>query len=198
MSSAGSAPPSSEFDSGGSDSKGKKVREETRGIVIENELRRTKTNKLKVKHDERTGKPVLKNGKMFLNLLVKLLRDTIPTSTLCWKDVKKDDLDLIFQRLDAEMVASREEALPQPQAKAHETTDLADLANPSLSAESIVGPPPIDEYAIMTQSLGTRSRWQKGLGSLHRLKTVGGSRAAGTSSVAAMQREHAKMIASLK
>ncbi|PON47382.1 hypothetical protein PanWU01x14_244660 [Parasponia andersonii] len=50
----------------------------------------------------------------------------------------------------------------------------------------------------MTQSLGTRSRWQKGLGSLPQLKIVGGPRVAGTSSVAAMQREHTETIASLK
>ncbi|PON70558.1 hypothetical protein PanWU01x14_079320 [Parasponia andersonii] len=97
MSSAGSVPPGSGLDSGGSDPKGKRMREETRGIVIEKELRRTKTNKLKVKHDELTGKPVLKNGKIFLNLLAKLLRDTISASTLSWKDVKMEDLDLNFQ-----------------------------------------------------------------------------------------------------
>ncbi|PON42020.1 hypothetical protein PanWU01x14_284890 [Parasponia andersonii] len=82
MSSAGNAPPDSGLGSGGSDPKGKKVREETRGIAIEKEPRRTKTNKLKVKQDEHIRKPVLKNGKMFLNLFAKLLRDTISASTL--------------------------------------------------------------------------------------------------------------------
>ncbi|PON44700.1 Metallo-dependent phosphatase-like [Parasponia andersonii] len=60
---------------------------------------------------------------------------------------------------EAEMVASREKALTLAQAQAHETIDPTDLANLSSSAEFVVGPPPIDEYAIMTQSLGTHSRW---------------------------------------
>ncbi|PON76865.1 hypothetical protein PanWU01x14_031850 [Parasponia andersonii] len=77
-----------------------RVREETRGIAIEKEIRRAKVTKLKVQHDKQTGKLVLKHGKIFLNLLAKLVRDTIPASTLAWKDVKKEDLDLIFERLD--------------------------------------------------------------------------------------------------
>ncbi|PON62517.1 hypothetical protein PanWU01x14_138380 [Parasponia andersonii] len=56
----------------------------------------------------------------------------------------------------AEMVASREEALTQAQAQAQE---IADPVDPALSAESVVGPTTIDEYAIMTQSLGTCSWW---------------------------------------
>ncbi|PON36979.1 hypothetical protein TorRG33x02_348290 [Trema orientale] len=93
------------------------------------------------------------------------------------------------------MIASRKETLTQAQAQAHETMDQVD---PASSAESVMGPSPIDEYAIMTQSLGTRSRWQKGLGSLPRLKSVGGPRAASTSHVVVMQREQAETIANLK
>ncbi|PON31643.1 hypothetical protein PanWU01x14_368310 [Parasponia andersonii] len=93
------------------------------------------------------------------------------------------------------MVASRKEALTQAQAKAHEITDPVDLV---LSAESIVGPIEIGEYAIMTQSLGTYLRWQKGVGSLPRLKSVGGPRATSISNIATMQRKHTETIASLK
>ncbi|PON71632.1 hypothetical protein PanWU01x14_070870, partial [Parasponia andersonii] len=95
-----SLPPSTGSSSDGSNPKGKRVREETRRIAIEKELRQVKVAKLKVQHGEQTGKPVLKYGNMFLNLLAKLVRDTIPASTLAWKDVKKEDLDLIFERLD--------------------------------------------------------------------------------------------------
>ncbi|PON85534.1 hypothetical protein TorRG33x02_186830, partial [Trema orientale] len=77
-----------------------------------------------------------------------------------------------------EMIASKEEALTQGQAQAHETTNQAD---PTSSAESVMGPPPIDEDTIMTQSLGTHSRWQKGLDSLPWLKSIEGLRAASTS-----------------
>ncbi|PON76866.1 hypothetical protein PanWU01x14_031860 [Parasponia andersonii] len=50
----------------------------------------------------------------------------------------------------------------------------------------------------MTQSLGTHLRWQKGVASLPRLKSVGGPRATSISNVAAIQREHAETIASMK
>ncbi|PON60655.1 hypothetical protein PanWU01x14_150730 [Parasponia andersonii] len=93
------------------------------------------------------------------------------------------------------MVAWREEALTQAQAQAHE---IADLVDPTLSVESVVGPVAIDEYAIMTQSLGTRSRWQKEVSSLPRLKNVGGPKAASISNVAAVQCEHAETITNLK
>ncbi|PON60857.1 hypothetical protein PanWU01x14_149860 [Parasponia andersonii] len=69
MSSAGSAPPNSGSSSDGSGPKGKRFREEMRGIAIEKELKRAKVAKLKVQHDEQMGKLVLKHGKMFLNLL---------------------------------------------------------------------------------------------------------------------------------
>ncbi|PON48931.1 hypothetical protein PanWU01x14_233320 [Parasponia andersonii] len=257
MSSAGSAAPSSRSSSDGSNPKGKRIREETRGIAIEKWLRRAKVAKVKVQHDEWIGKPVLKHGKMFLNLLAKLVRDMIPASTLAWKDAIKEDLDLIFERLDlskassqnsenmskqlytpgqgslsignlktrelmslidcfeerhfknnswrneynqqkqAEMIASRDEALTQAQAQA-QAHEIANLVDPTLSAESIVGPISIDEYAIMTQSLGTRSRWQKGVGSFPRLKNVGGPRATSKSNVATVQCEHAETITSLK
>ncbi|PON44409.1 hypothetical protein PanWU01x14_267170 [Parasponia andersonii] len=99
------------------------------------------------------------------------------------------------QQKHAEMIASREEALTQAQAQAHEITDPVD---PALSAKSVMGPISIDEYAIMTQSLGTRSRWQKRVGSLPRLKSVGGPRATSISNDTAVQCEHAETIASLK
>ncbi|PON56055.1 hypothetical protein PanWU01x14_184140 [Parasponia andersonii] len=85
------------------------------------------------------------------------------------------------------MVASREEALTQAQAQAHEIVDPVD---PALSAESVVSPIAIDEYAIITQPLGTRSRWQKGVGSLPQLKSVGGPKATSIINVAVVQCDH--------
>ncbi|PON79180.1 hypothetical protein PanWU01x14_012960 [Parasponia andersonii] len=93
------------------------------------------------------------------------------------------------------MIASREEALTQAQAQSHK---IADLVDPALSTESVVGPISIDEYVTMTQSLGTRSRWQKEVGSLPQLKSVRGLRATSISNVTAVQHEHAETIASLK
>ncbi|PON39142.1 hypothetical protein PanWU01x14_307120 [Parasponia andersonii] len=69
----GSAPPGSRLSSDGSDPKGKRVREEMRGITIEKKLRREKFTNLKMQHDERTGKPILKHGQIFLNSLIKLV-----------------------------------------------------------------------------------------------------------------------------
>ncbi|PON46229.1 hypothetical protein PanWU01x14_253530 [Parasponia andersonii] len=37
---------------------------------------------------------------MFLNILAKTVRDTIPTSTPTWKDVKKEDIELILNRME--------------------------------------------------------------------------------------------------
>ncbi|PON74315.1 hypothetical protein PanWU01x14_051470 [Parasponia andersonii] len=101
------------------------------------------------------------------------------------------------QQKYAKMIASREEALTQAQAQA-QVHEIADPMDPALSAEFVVGPISIDEYAIMTQSLGTRSRWQKGIGSLSRLKSVGGPRATSISNVAAVQHKHTETITSLK
>ncbi|PON99127.1 hypothetical protein TorRG33x02_049870 [Trema orientale] len=77
------------------------------------------------------------------------------------------------------MVTSRAEVLTQTQS--HAQSELGDGAS---SAESVVGPEQVDEFQIMSKALGTRSRWQKGLGALPRLKSVGGPRAASTGHVA--------------
>ena len=77
------------------------------------------------------------------------------------------------------MVTSRAEALAQTQACTQ--SELGDAAS---SAESVVRPKQVDEFQIMSRALGTRSRWQKGLGALPRLKSVGGPRAASTGQVA--------------
>ncbi|PON57916.1 hypothetical protein PanWU01x14_170060 [Parasponia andersonii] len=98
MSSHKSAPLATSVTSGSSfgddrqDPKGKRVREETRGCSIENKLRRLKTDRLKVEFCAKTGKPILDHGKMFLNILAKIVRDTIPPSAPTWKDVKKEDM----------------------------------------------------------------------------------------------------------
>ncbi|PON45244.1 hypothetical protein PanWU01x14_260740 [Parasponia andersonii] len=87
MSSHGSAPLATSAASGSSfgddrhDPKGKRVREETRGCLVEKELRRLKIDRLNVKFCEKTGKPIFEHGKMFLNILAKTVRDTIPAST---------------------------------------------------------------------------------------------------------------------
>ncbi|PON56968.1 hypothetical protein TorRG33x02_294880, partial [Trema orientale] len=44
---------------------------------------------------EKTKKPILDYGKMLLKILAKTVRDTILASTPTWKDVKKEDIDLI-------------------------------------------------------------------------------------------------------
>ena len=104
MSSHGSAPPASsaapDSDDDRRDPKGKRVREETRGCSVEKELRRLKTDRLKVEYCDRTEKPIFDHGKMFLNILAKTVRDTIPASTPTWKDVKKEDLELILNRME--------------------------------------------------------------------------------------------------
>ncbi|PON78388.1 hypothetical protein PanWU01x14_020260 [Parasponia andersonii] len=87
MSSHGSSPLATSAASGSSsgddkhDPKEKRVREEMRGYSIEKELRRLKTNRLKVEICEKTGKPIFDHGKIFLNILTKTIRDTIPSST---------------------------------------------------------------------------------------------------------------------
>ncbi|PON61828.1 hypothetical protein PanWU01x14_142460 [Parasponia andersonii] len=140
---------------------------------------------------------------MFLNILAKTVRDTISAFIPTWKDMKKEDIELILNRMEgsssmisqmkakshhlmpsgwrneytqeknAEMVTSRVEALTQTQSRAQ--SELGDGAS---SAESVVGPEQVDEFQIMSKALGTRSRWQKGLGAFPRLKIIGGQRAA--------------------
>ncbi|PON70432.1 hypothetical protein PanWU01x14_081010 [Parasponia andersonii] len=48
------------------------------------------------------GKPILDHDKMFLNILTKTVRDTIPASTPTWKDVKKEDIELILNRMESD------------------------------------------------------------------------------------------------
>ncbi|PON78382.1 hypothetical protein PanWU01x14_020200, partial [Parasponia andersonii] len=85
-----------------------------------------------------------------------------------------------------EMVMSRAETLTQTQSRAQ--SELGDSAS---STKSMVGPEQVDEFQIMSKTLGTRAKWQKGLGALLRLKSIGGQRAACTGQVA-------KTIATLK
>ncbi|PON70148.1 hypothetical protein PanWU01x14_083230, partial [Parasponia andersonii] len=99
MSSHGSTPLATNAASGSNsgddrhDPKGKRVRKQTRGCSVEKELRRLKTDRLKVEFCEKTGKPILDHGKMFLNILAKTVRDTIPASTPTWKDMKKEYIE---------------------------------------------------------------------------------------------------------
>ncbi|PON43016.1 hypothetical protein PanWU01x14_277880 [Parasponia andersonii] len=85
----------------------------------------------------------------------------------------------LLQEKHAEMVMSRAEAFTQTQSRAQ--SELRDGAS---SAESVVGPEQVDEFQIMSKTLGTRSRWQKGLGALPQLKSIGGQRVASTGQVA--------------
>ncbi|PON31954.1 hypothetical protein PanWU01x14_365490 [Parasponia andersonii] len=106
MSSHGSAPLVTSATSSSSsrddrhDPKGKRLREETRGCSVEKELRRLKTDRLKVEFCEKTWKPILDHDKMFLNILAKIVTDTIPASTTTWKDMKKEDIELILIRME--------------------------------------------------------------------------------------------------
>ena len=79
------------------DPKGKRIQEESRGISIEKELRRTKTFKLAVPFEAKSEKLVLKNGKMFNDMLAQYVRDSIPPTTLSWADIRKEDIERIFQ-----------------------------------------------------------------------------------------------------
>ncbi|PON53987.1 hypothetical protein PanWU01x14_198650 [Parasponia andersonii] len=49
---------------------------------------------------EKTGKPILDHGKMFFNILAKMVRDTVSASTPTWKDVKKEDIELILNWIE--------------------------------------------------------------------------------------------------
>ena len=106
MSSHGCAPPltSGASRSGTSDDrrdpKGKRVREEARGYAVMKELRRLKTNSLKIEYCDKTGKPVLHNGKIFLSILVKGIRDTISASIPSWKDVSKEHIEIILNWME--------------------------------------------------------------------------------------------------
>ncbi|PON57917.1 hypothetical protein PanWU01x14_170070 [Parasponia andersonii] len=86
----------------------------------------------------------------------------------------------------AEIVTSRAEALTQTQSRAE-----SKLRNGASSTSSMVGLEQVDKFHIVSKDLGTRSRWQKGLGALPQLKSIGGQRAAST-------RQVAKTIATLK
>ncbi|PON90387.1 hypothetical protein TorRG33x02_138560, partial [Trema orientale] len=72
------------------------------------------------------------------------------------------------------------------------------LSDQARSSESVVGLQIFDDCVIMTQNLGHCSWWQKGVGSLPRMKVVGGPRVASSSDPSAIHREQAKTIASLQ
>ncbi|PON38900.1 hypothetical protein PanWU01x14_309260 [Parasponia andersonii] len=77
------------------------------------------------------------------------------------------------------MVTYRAEALTQTQSRTQ--SELGDGAS---SVKFVVGPEQVDEFQIVSKALGTRSRWQKGLGALPGLKSIGGQRAVSTGQVA--------------
>ncbi|PON82258.1 hypothetical protein TorRG33x02_219600 [Trema orientale] len=85
------------------------------------------------------------------------------------------------QEFEAEMAEARTEALTQAQLCAQSDPLPGDAAE---SAESVVGLEPIDKFQIMNQAPGARSRWQKGLGPLPQLKSVGGKRVSSIGHVA--------------
>ncbi|PON63670.1 hypothetical protein PanWU01x14_130020, partial [Parasponia andersonii] len=150
----GSAPPGSGLGSGGSDPKEKRVKEEISGIVIEKELKRTKTNKLKAKFDYSRDNIIFMDS--IEQLMMHYLRD--------WRNTMKGNPEIrelmspidCFENRHHKQSGWRNERRWLLQGRKHLLRlrlKLKHLANPSLSTESIVGPPPIDEYAIMTQSL---------------------------------------------
>ncbi|PON65490.1 hypothetical protein PanWU01x14_116530 [Parasponia andersonii] len=181
MSSHGSTPVATSATSGSNsgddrhEPKGKRVREETRGSLVEKQLRRLKTDRLKVEFCEKTGKPILDHCKMFLNILAKMVRDTIPASTLTWKDVKKKDIELILNQMEVKFDYPWFDALfmvSRPKTRASGRRGI-------ISASGVLGllqmvSEPVPESMIMSKALGTRSRWQKGLGALPQLKSIGG------------------------
>ncbi|PON58163.1 hypothetical protein TorRG33x02_291890 [Trema orientale] len=61
-------------------------------------------------------------------------------------------------------------------------SQLAELSSSAKSSLSVVSPPPVDEYRILSQVLGQRSRWQKCLRSMSRQKVIGGLRVASSNS----------------
>ncbi|PON34538.1 hypothetical protein PanWU01x14_343590 [Parasponia andersonii] len=104
MSSHGSAPLATSAASGSNsrddryDPKGKRLREETRGFSVKKGLRRLKTDRLKVEFCEKTGKPILDHGKMFLNILAQM-------------DMKKEDIELILNRMEVRLAQYDAESL---------------------------------------------------------------------------------------
>ncbi|PON80693.1 hypothetical protein PanWU01x14_002490 [Parasponia andersonii] len=193
---------------------------------------------------EKTGKPILDHDKVFLNILAKIVRDTILASTPTWKDVKKEDIELILNRMEVKFDYPRSDALFMDSIEQYMMAYLRDWHNmmqnhftklggnleigevmspidyfesyhhkPSgwrnkyiqekhsklrdgvSSVESVVGPEQVDEFQIMSKALGTRSRWQKGLGALPRLKSIGGQRATSMGQqLAEKDAEHARRI----
>ncbi|PON44703.1 hypothetical protein PanWU01x14_264860 [Parasponia andersonii] len=117
MSSHGSTPIATSAVSGSSfgydrhDPKEKRIREKMRSCSVEKELRRLKTDRLKVEFCEKTGKPILDHDKIFLNILAKMVRDTIPASIPTWKDVKKEDIELILNQMEVKFDYPRSDAL---------------------------------------------------------------------------------------
>lgn len=83
-----------------SDPKKKRGREASRSRVLEKHLKKKKTTKLDVQFDEFTGRSIGTHGVYFNNLIAQLVRDTISPRTTCWDDVPKEDIQLIFDRLD--------------------------------------------------------------------------------------------------
>ncbi|PON41071.1 hypothetical protein TorRG33x02_338950, partial [Trema orientale] len=71
---------------------------------VEEELKRTKASKLAEPFDAKFEKPVAKNRKIFNNILTQYVRDSIMPTTLSWADMKKEDIKLIFQRLEVSNV----------------------------------------------------------------------------------------------
>ncbi|PON53197.1 hypothetical protein PanWU01x14_204280, partial [Parasponia andersonii] len=65
----------------------------------------------RVEFCEKTGKSILDHSKMFLNILAKTIRHAIPASTPTWKDVKKEDIELILNRMEVKFDYPRSDVL---------------------------------------------------------------------------------------
>ncbi|PON79295.1 hypothetical protein PanWU01x14_014110 [Parasponia andersonii] len=86
------------------------------------------------------------------------------------------------------MVMLRENALTEAQIQTQ-----AQSESPSTDqvryTEPVVSPATVDECAIIAQALGQCSRWEKGVGSMLRLKAVEGPKAVSSGGPSVIQRQ---------
>ncbi|PON56867.1 hypothetical protein PanWU01x14_178480 [Parasponia andersonii] len=166
------APPSDQFDP-----KGKRVKKETREFSVEKELRRLNTNRLKVEFCEKTGNPFLDYGKMFLNILTKT---NLENRSKQLYPPAQESSSMIIQMNGKSNPDIVELMSPMDYFVSHHIKLFGwwNKYTPEKHAEMITS-----KTEIMSKALETRSRLQKEMGALPRLKGVGGQRAASTGQV---------------
>ncbi|PON53986.1 hypothetical protein PanWU01x14_198640 [Parasponia andersonii] len=100
-----------------------------------------------------------------------------------YKNVPFDQWNILCDRFGSQESEGSSNMISQMKAKSNlETGEVMNphrllreppsqaLGDGALSAEFVVGPKQVDEFQIVSKALGTRSRWQKGLGALSQLK----------------------------